>query len=1005
MLLTILVLVADTSRGAIDTPDADPRAPVSVRAESSNRWREGSYEVWHLRGNCEVRQADLSARADEAVLWIDRGEPFSGEPDHVIAYFEGSVSVERLRDGNRHIATGRQADSMVAEHWLARFNTFVGVQAQMPLAGVAPRVPPPAYQRGVEARQSEMRGLTSPRYNVRQAQFEALPPATQATTRGPRRLTVTPRSSAPVQAKTYNVPERNEQIAVIDQGVRMMIEGVEEAGFGGTGKVDVEADRVVIWAGGMENLDLLGQQSQNGDRPLEVYMEGNIVFRQGDRVIYAERMYYDAANDAGTILNAEILTPVQEYSGLLRLKADVVQQLNEQNFLAYGAAVTSSRLGVPRYWFQGQNVSFQDVQTPVTDFFSGQPLIDPVTGEQAVNHQMLATSRNNFVYVAGLPVFYWPVLATDLKKPSYYINQVGVRNDSIFGTQALLDLDAYQLLGISNRPTGTDWELSLDYFSNRGPAVGTNYSWNRDDIFGIPGPAFGFFDFWGIHDTGLDTLGADRLALVPSTTQRGRILGRHRQDLPGGLQFTGQLGLISDNNFLEQYFEREWDELKDQTTDVLLRQSIDNWSWNILAEMRPNDFFTQTEWLPRADHFILGQSLLADRLSWYGHSHVGYARLRTAVPPTDPVDAAKFLPMAWEVNSEGIRVGTRQELDLPIEVGPAKVVPYVLGDATHWGEDLTGTSVTRLLGQIGVRSRLPMWRADREVQSTLLNLNGLAHKVVFSSDFFYADADQDLSRFPLYDPLDDNSTEFFRRKYPFDDFAGMPIPLRFDERYYALRSGMQSWVTAPSAEIADDLLVSRMGVHQRWQTKRGLPGQQHIVDWIVLDLEGSFFQNADRDNFGEEVGLLNYDFRWHVGDRLTMLSDGFFDVFSQGLKTVSVGGILTQPEYGSLYLGFRSLEGPIASNILSGAVNYRMSEKWIATAGTAVDFASTGNIGQSIAFTRVGESALLRVGFNADVLRRNVGVVFSIEPRFLPVTGLGNVGGVFIPPAGAEGLE
>jgi hypothetical protein len=136
-----------------------------------------------------------------------------------------------------------------------------------------------------------------------------------------------------------------------------------------------------------------------------------------------------------------------------------------------------------------------------------------------------------------------------------------------------------------------------------------------------------------------------------------------------------------------------------------------------------------------------------------------------------------------------------------------------------------------------------------------------------------------------------------------------------------------------------------------------------------------------------------------------MLSDGFFDVFSQGLKTVSVGGILTQPEYGSLYLGFRSMEGPISSNIFSGSVNYRMSEKWIATAASAIDFATTGNIGQSISFTRVGESALVRVGFNADVLRRNLGVVFSIEPRFLPVTGLGNVGGVVIPPAGAEGLE
>jgi hypothetical protein len=361
--------------------------------------------------------------------------------------------------------------------------------------------------------------------------------------------------------------------------------------------------------------------------------------------------------------------------------------------------------------------------------------------------------------------------------------------------------------------------------------------------------------------------------------------------------------------------------------------------------------------------------------------------------------------MAWEANVEGLRAGTRQELDLPLDVGPTKVVPYVLGDVTHWGSDINGLDVTRLFGQVGVRSRTPMWRTNPEVNSLLLNLNGLAHKVVFATDVFYADANEDLARFPLYDPLDDDSQEFFRRRYPFDDFGGLPIPTRFDERFYALRTGMQGLVTAPSLEIADDLIVSRLGVHQRWQTKRGLPGQQRIVDWIVLDVEGSLFSDPNRDNFGEELGLLNYDFRWHVGDRLTLLSDGQFDVFSQGQKTVSIGGILTQPEYGNLYLGFRSLEGPISSNILSAFLTYRLSEKWIASAGSMVDFASAGNIGQSVAITRIGESALVRVGFNADVSRQNLGIVFSIEPRFLPLTGLSSVGGVPIPPAGAQGLE
>ena len=61
--------------------------------------------------------------------------------------------------------------------------------------------------------------------------------------------------------------------------------------------------------------------------------------------------------------------------------------------------------------------------------------------------------------------------------------------------------------------------------------------------------------------------------------------------------------------------------------------------------------------------------------------------------------------------------------------------------------------------------------------------------------------------------------------------------------------------------------------------------------------------------------------------------------------------------------------------------------------------------GFGLSHGRIGESALVRVGFNVDEGRDNVGVSFSIEPRFLASSRLGRVGGVQIPPAGARGLE
>jgi hypothetical protein len=302
-----------------------------------------------------------------------------------------------------------------------------------------------------------------------------------------------------------------------------------------------------------------------------------------------------------------------------------------------------------------------------------------------------------------------------------------------------------------------------------------------------------------------------------------------------------------------------------------------------------------------------------------------------------------------------------------------------------------------------------MWRVDPTVRSILWNLNGLSHKVVFESEFLWADANKNLEDLPLYDQLDDDATEHFRRRFVDDDFGGLPFvdnfaPLRFDERFYALRAGLQRWVTAPT-EIADDLMFLRLGARQRWQTKRGIPQRLRVVDWMTLDTNVTLFPKADRDNFGETVGLIDYDWRWYVGDRLTLISDGYADTFDDALRVFTLGGTIDRPERGSLFLAFRSIEGPISSNLLHAGFHYRLSHKWLATLGSVTDFGSAGNIGQRYELTRIGESFLVSAGVNVDTSRDNVGFNFSIEPRFVPVSRRSFVGGVPILPAGARGLE
>jgi hypothetical protein len=1021
--LSSSVVIGVEVRGEIDPPMGDPRAPITVRADGSRRWREGEYVLWLLEGNCEVRQGDIVARGGNAVLWIDPGAPLEGLPAKIIAYLEDEVSLDCARPGAPHRETGRSAQSIVGQHWLGRFHTLSTISIEAPVTGLQPKTPPELVHRSRQALE------WTDDEPVRLAQFfGAAPPAAAGVVTGPtaRSVSIRPRSNVRFQAKSFPSSVPNETIWTINSGVQIVVSGIENVEGIESDVISIETDRIVIWTTATAGLNLSGETVQPVDERWEFYLEGNVVFRDGDRVIYADRMYYNVNENRGTLLNAEMLTPVPDYQGLVRLKADVLEQVDKQNFIAYGGAVTSSRLGVPRYWLQSQSVTFRDQQRPVTNPFTGMITPDPLfAGEAAVEHELLATSHNNFVYFGGFPILYWPVLATDLTRPTFYIDNLRFGHDNVFGTQVKVDWDVYEVLGIRNPWPGTEWIASTDYLEQRGLGLGTNFRYDDFGLFGIPGPYRGSIDAWGIDDRGLDNLGRGRRKLIPESDLRGRVRAKHRQLLPQGFQLTSELGLVSDRNFLEQYYEREWDQSKDQTSGTELKQFLGTDTWSIRADARFNDFFTQTEWFPRFDHFLLGRSPLYERLTWYGHSSVGYGRLRVADPPSaiNPREFDTWQPLDWEVPNallpayfadlpevryEGLRAATRQELDLPLTLGMVKVVPYVLGEAGYWGQDLARDDVTRLYGQAGVRASLPFWRANPLVQSRLFNLNGLAHKVVLDVDAFYADSDRALDRFPLYDPLDDDSVEDFRRRFLFSTFGGSKgdqIPLRFDERYFALRSGMQGQVTAASTEIADTLFPVKVGIRQRWQTKRGMVGQERIVDWISLDVEGTFFPEQERDNFGELFGLLDYDFRWHIGDRFTLLSDGYADFFRDGLQTFSLGGRLTRPERGQVYLGYRSVSGPFDSSLVNGSVAYRLSEKWVVSASAAVDLAKTGNIGNNVGITRIGESLLLRAGFNVDYSRDNVGVMLAIEPRFLPSSRLGRIGGVQIPPAGALGLE
>lgn len=1008
----VAVLLAITATQGTEPALESGTGPLRISGDVVWRWDDSAGDAYLLEGRCRVERAGKQIEGDRVLALVSRQPPSSGAP-------QGSHQEQSFR-----VALLLQRDGSTTHRVLVTVDEQPNVAA--PWYRGRPATIPPA----IDALRDRL-GSSGPRAGqqqaldggVQQIQYEQLPLGTASPLPsampvdtpsdptgevgqsglqfliggGSQSIEFAPRSGSSLQIDMQSVVATGERVIVLRDGATVSVRDVQASiGDGRTfelGTISISADRIVGWLPALSGLS--GARSSLSEADGELYMEGDIVFRQGDRVIYADRMYYNIAGEYGMILAAEAITSIPEYEGFVRLKADVLQQVSKGEFVGFGAAVTSSRMGVPRYWLQSEQVQFSD--RPVTR-------VDPLSGQTYADSQQTVSSSGNTIYLGGFPVFYWPTFSTNLEKTNFYLTGLKLRNDDIFGAQVLADFDVFQLFGVQTPPEGVDWTLSTDYLSERGPALGTKISYSVPGLHGVPGPVVGFLDAWAIDESGLDTLGSDRRLLEPEENVRGRLLMRHRHYLPNDFELIAEVGVLSDRNFLEQYLENEWDRDKDHDTQLRLRKYHFNHLFDLHAKARVNDFYTDTNRLPQFDHYMLGNSFLTERLNWSAHNRVGYAHLEVADSPENPVEQAKFTTLPGEADRQGVVASTKQELAAPFTLGAVKLAPYVSGEAAYWGEDINGQELTRLLGQTGVRGSLPAWRLYPGIESSLLNIRGLAHKTELRGEIFYAEASEDLDQLPLYDPLDDNAQEQFRRRFIFNTFGGA-LPPEYDPRTYAFRQGMQRFVTTPSPEIADDLVQGRIGFHQRFQTKRGLPGRERIVDLVRFDVDTILFLDEEETNFGEQIGPTRYDFRYHVGDRVTLLSDGYMDFFDDGLRSISAGVLSSRPGLGEVYLGVLSLEGPISSTVLRGNIDYRMNQKWIVSAGTTFDLGDVGNVGQRLALTRIGESVLLRMGINVDKGRDNVGFQFMIEPRFWPSQRLGELGGKLIPPPGIEGLE
>jgi hypothetical protein len=512
-------------------------------------------------------------------------------------------------------------------------------------------------------------------------------------------------------------------------------------------------------------------------------------------------------------------------------------------------------------------------------------------------------------------------------------------------------------------PEGTNSTLALDYYSKRGFGGGIGTEYTRENYFGR---ILGYV----IHDSGEDRLGRIRKNLDPEQELRGRFHWQHRQFLPYNWQLTAETSYLSDKNFLESFYRSEFHVGKQQETIVHAKRIEDNWGLSLLGKVRINDFMNELEELPTTEFHWTGQSFFDDKLTFYSDTQASRLRQRYASSYIDP-GSEQFFSFAT----------TRNEIDMPMTMGKAKIVPFVAGTVAY--EDglgfyreldggIAGGQEDVWSGETGIRaSTQPYWKVYPNVKSELWDLNQLRHLI---------------------------KPHLTAVGYTENDSV-------FEQR--------------------DTLNV---GISQRLQTKRGLGDKQRNVDWMRLDMDVTWVNNSGDDSagadkfiwnrpfippintlshvipqqdrrgtelFGPRRNYVGADYSWLLSDTTAVLSDMNYDMQSGVVQQFNVGFSHMRWPNLQYYIGSRYLRrldnghGEYGSNAFTFAVTYVLDPRYTMVYSQQVDFDYGKTVRSDLTLIRQYHRLYWGLTFSADESLDRQSIVFSLWPQGVPGLAIG----------------
>ena len=480
------------------------------------------------------------------------------------------------------------------------------------------------------------------------------------------------------------------------------------------------------------------------------------------------------------------------------------------------------------------------------------------------------------LYLKGVPVFYLPYFKRNFDERANNFNLTpGYR--SRYGPFVLGSYNWY----LREELDGT---VHVDYRLKRGLGAGPDVNYHLDRW----GEGSVRYYYLRDEEPNLDNLTGE---VIPS--DRHRLYFDHLGEPYTNLTIRSQVRYQSDANVNRDFFDSDYRDNPQPSTYAEVNKFWDNFSLDIYAQPRVNEFLENVERLPDARLTGYRQQLWNTPLYYQSESSFAYLRRRFAESNDVPAD----------LNYAAARADTYHQLLLPYTAfGWLNLTPRAGGRFTYYSDDSglggTNTSESRVVFDTGMEVSFKMSRLWPAAQSKLLAVDGLRHIVEPSVNYVYVPK-------PTRQPDE--------------------LP-QFDYLIPSLRLRPIDFPSMNSIDAIDSESTLRFGLRNTFQTKRE-DDLVALLDWqLMADLR------LDRQAGESRLSNVYSDLMFAPRNWVTLESEVQMDAEEGEVPLAFHTLTLTPNDTWSWSLSHRYLRSDstfgLGNNVIGNSIYYRINENW-----------------------------------------------------------------------------